>query len=383
MVIPNRLARSYIGQTRVFVVKLASRCNLACSYCYMYEHVDQSWRHQPKFMSVETIRALGLRLEEQAKSMRDGCLMVVAHGGEPLLHPDLDYFFTELKRAVRSCKLVFAIQTNGTLLTSENLAILERHAVRVGISIDGNRESHNRMRITRDGKGTYDKVIQGLRLAKTTIPQLFDSILQVIDPSVPPVEMLDLLETYGVRRADLLFPDFNHDSFKLSGLKTGDIGRWLVSVFEEWAQRSETVYLRLFVTIIHLLQGGRYGTDQLGSRAVGTLIVETDGSYQIYDGLKTAFHGAGFTGLDVGGSAIREVETLPLARAFREKASAAATACLECQLFSICGGGSPIHRYSTDKGFDLPSVYCDDLTMLIEHIRAYLGRVRPHLSLAV
>src|SRR4051794_1000945 len=34
-----------------FVVKVASRCNIKCSYCYMYEHADQSWRTQPQFMS--------------------------------------------------------------------------------------------------------------------------------------------------------------------------------------------------------------------------------------------------------------------------------------------------------------------------------------------
>ncbi|MEV2226882.1 hypothetical protein AB0E01_44690 [Nocardia vinacea] len=34
-----------------FVVKIHSRCNLVCDYCYIYEMADQSWREQPNTMS--------------------------------------------------------------------------------------------------------------------------------------------------------------------------------------------------------------------------------------------------------------------------------------------------------------------------------------------
>jgi uncharacterized protein len=364
-------------QTRIFVVKVASRCNIACSYCYMYMHPDQSWQSQPRFMSKETISTLASRLEEHAKHLGGGPLMVVAHGGEPLLHPNLDYFFSELRGRVKSCGLAFSIQTNGTLLTDNNIDLLERHEVRVGVSIDGSRESHDKRRVDHRGNGTYDTVMRGLSRALVRIPQFVDSILQVIDPSVPAKEMLKSLEGYNVGRADLLFPDLNHDSFAESGIEQGEIGRWLIQVFDEWVLHRETLHLRIFVTIIRLLLGGKYGTDQLGERAFGALVVETDGSYQVYDGLKTAFHGAGFTGMDVHGSSISSVESLPLARAFRDKASGAAAQCLDCRLFPVCGGGSPIHRYSNERGFDLPSVYCEDLTMLIMHIRSYILKSRP------
>ncbi|MEU7607651.1 hypothetical protein AB0B44_43910, partial [Streptomyces sp. NPDC041003] len=32
---------------RQFVLKTRSRCNLACTYCYVYEMADQGWRGQP------------------------------------------------------------------------------------------------------------------------------------------------------------------------------------------------------------------------------------------------------------------------------------------------------------------------------------------------
>ena len=128
------------NQTRIFIVKVASRCNLACSYCYMYFHPDQSWKKQPKFISKETVGRLGSRLNEHLLSLNGGKVMVVAHGGEPLLHPDLDYFFGEIKRTVGNVE--FAIQTNGTLFNEKTLAILNKYSVHIGVSIDGNREAH-------------------------------------------------------------------------------------------------------------------------------------------------------------------------------------------------------------------------------------------------
>src|SRR5689334_5258923 len=38
---------------REFIVKVHSRCDLSCDYCYMYEMADQSWRDRPRRMSDE------------------------------------------------------------------------------------------------------------------------------------------------------------------------------------------------------------------------------------------------------------------------------------------------------------------------------------------
>lgn len=309
--------------------------------------------------------------------------MVVVHGGEPLLYPDLDYFFEELTRAVTSCTLLFSIQTNGTLLNETTLRILEKHDVHVGMSIDGNREVHNRTRKMRDGSGSYDLVIAGIQMARSRIPHLFDSVLQVIDISIPPLEMLDTLESYGVGRADLLFPDLNHDTITNSEIRPGDVGKWLIEVFDLWAERSKTVHIRLFTKIIHLLSGGRNGSELLGAHAAGTVVIETDGSYEIHDGLKTTFDGAGHTGMNVEDSPISSVDELPLARTFRDKSYAASAECLQCHVFAACGGGDPIHRYGKARGFSQPSVYCMDLMALIEHIAAYLKTADPSLRLAI
>src|SRR5579863_1484097 len=70
---------------REFVVKVHSRCDLSCDYCYMYEMADQSWREQPRVMSAETADLTARRIGEHTRSHSLDRVMLILHGGEPLL----------------------------------------------------------------------------------------------------------------------------------------------------------------------------------------------------------------------------------------------------------------------------------------------------------
>src|SRR6476659_11061616 len=68
-----------------FVLKIASRCNLRCTYCYMYASHDQSWRRQPATMSDDTIDAFVDRLSAHVELHGLRQVTMMLHGGEPLL----------------------------------------------------------------------------------------------------------------------------------------------------------------------------------------------------------------------------------------------------------------------------------------------------------
>ena len=50
-----------------FVLKVHSRCDLACDYCYVYTMADQGWRGQPVRMSVAMIHQAAARIAEHAR----------------------------------------------------------------------------------------------------------------------------------------------------------------------------------------------------------------------------------------------------------------------------------------------------------------------------
>ena len=67
-----------------FVLKLASRCNLACSYCYWFE--DQAVLRHPRTLRDDVRDALIVRLEDYVTRKRLMSVSVILHGGEPLLY---------------------------------------------------------------------------------------------------------------------------------------------------------------------------------------------------------------------------------------------------------------------------------------------------------
>src|SRR3984893_4649771 len=132
------------GDTNVIftaaLVKVASRCNLNCDYCYVYKHADQSWRDQPHFMSTATLKRFAERLNEYVRSHSIKEFSVTFHGGEPLLYGARRLTdATELIRSIvaSDCKLEFSLQTNGTLLSDEAIEQLDVARILISLSLDG------------------------------------------------------------------------------------------------------------------------------------------------------------------------------------------------------------------------------------------------------
>ena len=103
---------------REFVLKIHSRCDLACDYCYMYTMADQSWHGRPMVMS-RTVG--GGRAHRRARAgTRAAGVELNLHGGEPLLAgPEfIGNAVSVLRRALPAGRPGFNIQTNGMRLDS-------------------------------------------------------------------------------------------------------------------------------------------------------------------------------------------------------------------------------------------------------------------------
>ena len=149
-----------------FVLKVASRCNLNCSYCYMYNLGDKTYLKQPKFMSISTIHTFAEKLAHYGKENGLRSFQIVFHGGEPLLLPKEFYkesvrIFTE---TLSDAYFDFVIQTNGVGLDEDWYALFNELNIRVGISMDGPKEYHDRYRVFHNGKGSYDEVRHAIQI---------------------------------------------------------------------------------------------------------------------------------------------------------------------------------------------------------------------------
>ena len=135
---------------RQFILKVHSRCNLSCSYCYVYEMADQGWREQPLRMSSPVVAKTVQRIAEHAATHGLGSVDVILHGGEPLLAgwEWLSDLVGLLRRDVPA-QVNIAVQTNGTLLDRHVLIALKNLRISVGVSLDGDAEATGRHRQSR------------------------------------------------------------------------------------------------------------------------------------------------------------------------------------------------------------------------------------------
>ena len=368
-------ARVPIGN---YVLKVASRCNLNCSYCYMYNKGDDSYKIQPYRMSAATVSALLNRVKTHCLSENLQEVYFSFHGGEPLLAgPDFFQQFVASAGAIlgESIQPTYVLETNGTLLDRDWIGLFCGLNIAFGISLDGPPAVHDRVRVNHAGAGSYREVRRALDavLADRRCEGLFGGILSVIDLSSDPLELYHHLREIGVSRCDFLLPDATRDcppsGVTPDGLQT-PYADWLIAIFDKWFDSQDTSFsIRLFANIIALLFDPNGGNDALGGGANGLLVIETDGGMEPVDVLKICGPSFTKTGLNVLRNEISDVYSVELVNTYLQGARAASDTCHACPVFSVCGGGYLPHRYSSADGFDNPSVYCRDLMKLITHIR--------------
>lgn len=357
-----------------FVIKIASRCNLACDYCYVYSHTDQSWKAQPQFMSAEHRRQLTHRLVEYATHFHARSLTAIFHGGEPLLigAPEIAKFAEELRFALSQIgtSITFSLQTNGTLLDIAAVHTLSKAGVWISISLDGAQPANDLHRRDHHGRSSFAGSLRALRLLEEN-RHIYGGIISVIDPRIRPTDLFTFVASRKPPLWDLLLPDANYERPPL--LRDADptvYQRWLLEAFDLWFDEYAAIRVRLFDSILAVCAGLPSDSEMLGLGGANVLTVETDGSYHAHDVLKITRPGATSLDLTLDQHTIAEAVASPSFQIYTHLSTAAglATACQLCPEMNACGGGFIPHRYSK-TGFANPSIYCSELLSLLRHAR--------------
>lgn len=370
---------------REFVLKVHSRCDLACDHCYVYEHADQSWLTRPKVISDEAISWTARRLAEHATTHALPSVTVILHGGEPLLAGParLRRVCEELGSALNGiAELDLRIHTNGVQLSPRYLDLFDEFHVRVGISLDGDRAANDRHRRFADGRSSHPMVMRAVELLREERYRHLDlGLLCTVDIHNDPVAVHDALAGLEPPLVDFLLPHATWDDPppRPDGSSTA-YADWLLTVFDRWTEQGRPVPVRMFASVLSSLNGGPSLTESLGLAPTDLVVIETDGKLEQVDSLKSAYEGAAATGFDVFRNAFDEVAAHPGVQARQLGLAGVSETCRRCPVVRSCGGGLYTHRYRSGHGsdsgsehgfgtgFDNPSVYCADLAALIRGI---------------
>lgn len=367
-----------------FVVKIASRCNLNCDYCYEYNGGDTSWRQMPSTMSYELATALAARIREHAETYALSHVHIGLHGGEPLVVPlqrleRLVRLFRSLEAPSRSIGI--SLQTNATLLRREHAELFRETDVEVSVSIDGDRSANDRHRHDHSGRSSFLALLAGIRTMQQFAPNNLVGLLAVVDVANNPSDTLDFLGSFEVSQVDFLLPHYHWDRLPPRPPRPmdGDVayGRWMLDVYRAWAGGRQThLRIRFLEHAIRRLVGAPGLFEQMSIEPVTLAVVNTAGSYEAVDSLKSTGSGAQHLHLSVLRDTLDAVATHPMIAIRQSGEDQLSQDCRACRLVDTCAGGYFPHRFGRQRGFDNPSVYCADLRWFYDHLLADL-KLRP------
>jgi len=235
------------ASTVVAIMKATRLCNLRCVYC-------RSWAEGPNQVMRFDVLA---RVTHEALAMRGArTVEFVWHGGEvTLLKPKFFKKMIWLQQRFKQPGQVVknAIQSNATHLTDEWLDFLAALKIGVGLSLDGPPEVNDTRRVDKDGRGSTQSVLDGIRkLRARGIPY---GVLMVIDQDIVRLgaqRLLAFLDGEGIEQVDFLnaLPenDFDGDGPRGSFLPMPEYVRFLCETLDVW---HATYRGRIKVGVIH------------------------------------------------------------------------------------------------------------------------------------
>lgn len=233
---------------RSICLNLANKCNLNCTYCY----ADGG-----NYGQDETIMSTDVALKgiDWFSSYTKTYPHIILFGGEPLINKST--IEDILKNNGKN--LTYSINTNSTLLEEEILRLLIQNDVKISISIDGTRETHDSQRIFKNGAPTYDNIIKKLQnLPETIMKRLWARITITNNSSSIYDEIISLLDM-GFTKIDMSFVSGNKDfseNEKILDLWMKDIDRLASLSIEKWLNNEAIIY-----PFVKVFQSLLYGQD--------------------------------------------------------------------------------------------------------------------------
>ena len=376
-------------------------CNLDCTYCFFLS--KEMLYPGSRFRMADDLLETYLRQLIEAHE-RSPEVMVAWQGGEPTMM-GLDFFrrsvelAEDLKRPGQ--RVVYTIQTNGTLLDDEWGAFFKEHDFLVGLSIDGPREIHDAFRVDKGGKGSFDRVMAGLAVlqrhdvewnALTTIHTAnqdrggevyrflrdecgarFMQFIPIIERAT--IETLPAANAgWGASVEDR--PLYVQDGALVTERSISPVGfgRFLIDVFEDWVRRDiGEVYVQMFDVALANWHGEPPGLCIHSETCGLALALEHTGDLYSCDHFVEPAYKLG----NIRDTRMIDLIVLPQQQAFGQaKRDTLPRFCLDCDVRFACHGGCPKDRFTlTPDGEPGLHYLCPSYKAFFHHIEPVMRQM--------
>ncbi len=350
------------------VVQPTPFCNIDCRYCYLPD------RNVTTVIEQSTVAALFAKLFDT--NWASPCLTVIWHAGEPLVVPIA--FYREAFEAIEALRpdnvrIQHSIQTNGMLISAAWCEFFKEWQVGVGVSIDGPKRLHDAHRVTRSGRGTFDRSIAGVRrLREHRVPFHVISVLSGAALESPR-ELLDFYRSEGIDHVCFNVEESEGDHVS-ELFMTGDAqSRYKEFLGEFWRlchQCGDVRFLREIDGMLPRVMRPE-GTELRNAQVqpFGMLNVDCHGSVSTFSpellGLKNSTYGDFIIG-NVTKDSFDDMRHSAVLATMTRDIQAGVDACRrECEYFSVCGGGAPVNKLAENNSFSTGRTSFCSLTQMV------------------
>jgi uncharacterized protein len=176
----------------MLVLGITEACNFRCDYCYYSGGYPDSRTHADRTIDNHTaVAAIEWYFGFSRPDYRIGF-----YGGEPLLHFSLLKEIVALAERKRGggCWVIFALTTNGSLLTGDVCDFLAERDFETFVSLDGPEAVHDRYRKDACGNPTFSRIIDNLQRFRERHTDYFDRQVNYSMTIVPPDPLDEIVQ---------------------------------------------------------------------------------------------------------------------------------------------------------------------------------------------
>lgn len=338
-------------------------CNLDCNYCYLPD------RQNKKQMSTEVLKSI-FKLLFSSSFLEDN-FTVVWHSGEPLTLPIKFYqsaFFTidNLNEITTGSKFSFShsFQTNGTLITENWCEFLQQSNSRIGVSIDGPCFIHDTYRKTKKGLGTYNNTIRGLKLLqKYNISFYIITVLtnQTLDY---PDEIFNFYVQHEFKNVCFNIEEIEGNNYS-SSLNRDDCEKryrhFMRRIYELNLENDEVLRIREFESIKSAIYNNSKFSPNY-SNPFSIISFDYEGNFSTFSPELLSIkndHRRFILGNAANSSLELICRTKKFQKIYNEIKRGIELCKLNCDYYSVCGGGSPSNKFFENGTFEsTETLYC-------------------------
>lgn len=376
-------------RVKLLILQATPFCNIDCKYCYLPARANRAAMGLGDFATI--LRRL------VADEVIGDRLELCWHAGEPLV-VGID-FYRQAQEIMRAClpgrvEVTQVVQTNGTLIDEEWCALFRENGFRVGLSLDGPRDIHDRNRVTRRGEGTFDRTMRAFELLRSH--GITPYALSVVDAAAlgSAEELYDFFAGLGF--SEVCFNIEETDGVNISGalarpaLKAASRD-FFSALLRRIADRPAAVWVRELHRMLGLIAlATERRTMEVASdllRPLETISVAYDGRWSTFSPELLGIESADYQGFFFGNLVFESVDVgiaRPHFQRLFKDINAGVDECRKnCGYFALCGGGSPSNKWGETGSFrSSETAYCRSWTQgladaCLDFVEGELAAARP------